>query len=147
MAGSAEPAMGPTASWTGRPAPGSTHDRWLAITAWWGWLVSGPFAALLIVIYMWPERASVARRHAAAAVGVWVVVTVGLLPLADQLHRGLDASSRLMVEDGASTTPVQVLDPVTRTAVVLAVGVVIVGLVCTVVGTIVAARVPRGERA
>lgn len=147
MAPPAGLATGPTASWTGRPVPGSTHDRWLAITAWWGWVVSGPIAALVILIYMWPERASVARKHAAVAVGVWAVVTASALPLGDQLHRGLDATSKLAVEDGAATTPAQVLDYVTRTAVILAVGTMILGLVCTVVGTILAARTPRDERA
>jgi hypothetical protein len=117
------------------------------VGAWWSFLVVGPLGPPVLLAYSWRDRGSVAQVHATCATVVDFVVVACVLPLLDQLSRGLDATSRLQVEQGVATSPQNVFDHTTRTAWILAVAGLAIGLSCTLAGTVVAVLTTSGDPA
>ena len=44
------------------------NDRWLALAVWAGLCFGGPLVAVVVLALRWSDRASLARRHAVAAI-------------------------------------------------------------------------------
>lgn len=52
-----------------------------AVVAWSGLVVMGPVPPVVVLIVSWSKRGSAARRHALAAVVMWVVILAVYLPV------------------------------------------------------------------
>ena len=57
------------------------NDRWLALAVWAGLCVGGPLIAVAVVALKWSDRASLARRHAVAALWMYGAVLVVYVPV------------------------------------------------------------------
>lgn len=57
------------------------NDRWMAAASWVGWACGGPILPVVILAVSWPQRESLARRHALLASVVYVVTLAVWLPV------------------------------------------------------------------